>query len=219
MRFALAGAALALASCGGCELLLGPEGEVARVISAQGPGATLAVPGGGVLKLRSIHYSRMLVKPEGEGYVAVATVDAEGDYEKETAVSYLGLERVPFVRRGGAWEPKSSILPALAEIAAVLAQRRSAIERRDPEALERLVARAWSDSRLSREAAVAQMRERVSAGSGTYRATRWIVRTERQEAEVLEEVERGAADGASKGQVRLQLKREDGAFRISAGLF
>lgn len=219
MRRGLALVALALASCAGCEPVAGPEGEIGRILqSARGEGASFAVRGGGVLTLRVAHFDHVLVKPEGEGLVAVAKADADGEYEGGTAVSYVGLERVPFVRRGAAWVPKGAILPALEEIAALLVERRAALERREPGRIEALVARGWSDARLPREAALVQMRERVEAFSGTYRPTRWIVRVEREEAEVLEEFVQEGGGGASRGQVRFQLKREDGKLRIASGL-
>lgn len=216
MRAGLVVLAAALASCGGCEPVTGPEIEIARILEAQSKGATIAVPGAGTLALSKVRFDRVLVKPEGEGFTAVATVDADGALDG-MAVGYLGLERVPFVRRGAQWVPKTSLLPALVEVASLLAERHSALRRHDATAIERLVAHGWSDRRLSREEALSQMRDRVRDASGDERAVRWIIRIEREGAEVLEELDR-ATGTSGRGQVRFQLGREEGRFRFVAGL-
>lgn len=219
MRLGLGLLAALLASCAGCEPVAGPEGEIGRILqSARSRGASFAVRGGGAMQLRVVHFDHVLVKPEGEGLVAVGKADAEGEYEGGVPVSYVGLERVPFVRRGRAWEPEGAILPALEEVAALLVERRAALEGREPRRIEALVAQGWRDGRLGREPALVQMRERVEAFSGSYRPTRWIVRVERGGAEVLEEFVQEGEAGASRGQVRFQLTREDGKLRFAAGL-
>jgi hypothetical protein len=204
--------AAALCSCGGCEPVLGPEGEIARFLETQRAGAQVEIPGGGTLALASLKFDRLLVKPEGEGFTAVATFDAEGLYDGQTRVSYLGLERARFVRRDGRLVPRTSPVPALEEIVALLVMRRAAIARAEVGALEPLVARDFHDPRLTREAALAQARERMAELAGT-RAEAWIVRVEREGAQVLEEY-----GGARRGQVRFELQREDGKLRFSSGL-
>ena len=210
---------LSLCSCAGaCEPVLGPEGEIAHFLETQRGGTTIAIAGGGTLALSSLKFDRLLVKPEGDGFTAVATFDAEGIYDGQTRVSYLGLERAPFVRRDGHWVPRTSPVPALEEIVGLLAARRAAIAKGDASALEPLVAKGFQDPRLSREAALAQARERASQPATTS-AVAWIVRVERDGAQVSEESESPGADGKPrKSQARFDLKREDGRLKIFAGL-
>jgi hypothetical protein len=202
---------LALSGCGGCAQLVGPEGEIAQYIQAQRTAAPrFSIPGGGDLVLSQVSFDHVLVKQEGQGFTAVGQVDAEGTYAGTTQVSYIGLERVPFVRLDGRWLPKDALLPALQQVAALLLERRAAEEARDPAALERLVAKAWDDPRAGgRDAALAAMRERLSAGPAKAQPKRWIVRVERERSEVLEET--------SLGSTRLVLVREAGQLRIASG--
>ena len=213
----------ALASCGGCEPVVGPEGEVARFLEAQRGGCAVAVEGRGTLALTSLKFDRLLVKPEGEGLTAVATFDGEGVFKgvssgriaDEIPVSYLGLERAPFVRREGRWAPQTSVVPALVEIVALLDARREALGKKDAAALDEMVAKGWKDARLTRDAAL----EKARALEGRYQPTKWIVRVEREGAQVLEEYTLEPADGpARRGQVRFELKREDGRLRFASGL-
>ena len=164
-----------------------------------------------------MRFDRVLVKAEGDGFTAVATVDAEGTFDGVTQVSYLGLERVPFVRRHGRWEPREALLPALEEAVRLLLARRAALAATDSAALEHLAARRWKDPQVTREAALAQTRERIDEFKGRYQATRWIVRVERDGAEVLEQYTLAPPDApVRKGQIRFELVREDAGLRFGS---
>jgi len=206
----LAASTLVASGCAACGQLLGPEAEILHYLQAQRAASPrFAVPGGAEIVLSQVSFDHVLVKPEGEGFTAVGQVDAEGTYGGTAQVSYIGLERVPFVRRGGRWVPKGALLPALQEVAALLLARRAAEDARDPAALEPLVALAWKDERVAREEAIAAMKERLSAGPQKAQPKRWIVRVERERSEVLEET--------SAGSTRLELVREAGRLRIASG--
>ncbi|MBI5544912.1 MAG: hypothetical protein HY901_13560 [Deltaproteobacteria bacterium] len=211
-----------MSACIGCEPVLGPEGEIARVLEAQRSGVTCLVPGRGKLELSAVSFAHVLVKPEGEGYTAVGQVDAEGLFAGATGVSYLGLERVPFVRRDGRWEPKECLLPALHEVVWLLSDRRAAAQEGDAERIERLVAKSWRDERFGREQAIAQLQARLAAPAPQSKVERWVVRAERGKIDALEETS-GQAPSEADGQrrprkTRLELVREDGKLRIAAGL-
>ena len=198
-----------LAGCNACEKFVGPEGEIAQYLQAQSvePTARISVPGGGELAVSQVRFDHVLVKPEGEGFTAVGQVDAEGVYAGQAKVSYIGLERVPFVRTDGHWVPKGALLPGLQEVGALLVARHAAEDAHDPAALERLVAAGWTDPTADRGAAIAAMRERLAAAQKA-QPKRWIIRVERERAEVLEETE---------GATRLVLVREGAALKIAAG--
>ena len=205
------GATTSMSACGGCAKFVGPEGEIAQYLAVQpeAEGARFAIPGGAEVVLSQVRFDHVLVKPEGEGLTAVAQVDAEGTYAGEAKVSYIGLERVPFVRKDGRWRPRGALLPALQDVGALLVARRAAHDARDPAAMERLVAKAWSDETTGREAALAAMKDRLSAGQVAAKPRSWIVRVERERSEVLEETAAGAT--------RLVLVREGGQLRIASG--
>ena len=200
---------LALSGCAGCDRILGPEVEIAQYLQAQGAASPrFSVPGGEIV-LGKVRFDHVLVKPEGEGLTAVGQVDAEGLFAGTTRVSYIGLERVPFVLRDGRWLPRGALLPALQEVAGVLMARHTAEQARDPTAIERQVATVWAGEGVSREAALAAMKERLAAGPRKAELKRWIVRVERERCEVLEET--------SAGATRLVLVREAGQLRIASG--
>lgn len=206
-------AALALlvaSGCASCDRLLAPDAQVAKFLQEQDSAdPRFAVPGGGEIVLSRAKFDHVLVKPgEGGGLVAVTQVDAEGRYG-EARVSYIGLERIPFGVRAGRVVPSGALLPALQEVAALLVARRAAEDARDATALERLVAAGWEDAGLARDAAIAAMKQRLAAGPAKAQPKRWIIRTERERCEVLEET--------SAGSTRLVLVREAGALRIASG--
>lgn len=215
------GAALVLAAaaagCDGCSCakVAGPEGEIETFLQAQREGGLVFQIAGKPLRLTSAKFDHVLVKPEGEGFIAVGKVDAEGVFDRDTKVSYIGLERVPFVLQGGRWVPRGAFLPGLEAVGALLEARREALEAHDAAALEKLLTR----ERLADQASLAALRERVAAESaGRRRAQAWIARVERDGAEVLEESAGLMPDGTlANTRVRLVLRREDGALKIADG--
>jgi len=201
-----------LCGCAACSKMVGPELEIAQYLAGHREArARFQIPGGADLELVRVGFEHVLVKPEGEGYVAVAQVDAEGLYGGEARVSYIGLERVPFVRRGGRWTPRGALLPALQEVAALLVARQSAQAAGDPSALAKLVASNWIDERLGRQEALELARQRFTLGEEreAQAITRWIIRVEREQVEALEQTKGGAR--------RLVLAREQGALKIASG--
>ncbi|MBI5542329.1 MAG: hypothetical protein HY901_00445 [Deltaproteobacteria bacterium] len=229
-------ACLTACSAPSCEPFAGPEAEILRILERHGEtGATLQVAGAGSLQLSRLKFDRLLVKPESGGLTAVGTVDAEGRLALAAsgcpppaaamptpplpctiAVSYLGLERIPFDRTpSGALGPKGSLLPALAEAAALMVARNAALRSGDAAALEPLTAAAWTDTRLGRAEALEAARERIAKG-GAAQPRSWTVRVEREQVEVLEEAEAPATRAVERA--RFVLVREGGRLRFAAGL-
>lgn len=175
----------------GCDRIAGPQAMVASELEeASRPGAYFEVEGCGTLTISHARFSRLLVKPEGRGMVAVATVDAEAAFGDGALVSYLGLERTPFRFEGARWRLDGPLLPALHEALSLMCRRRQALAAGD---VTRLGA-------LGFDAPGARPK-----GGGEDRVRRWVLRIERDRAEILEEGERG--------NDRFLLKRENGAFR------
>jgi hypothetical protein len=207
--------ALLLAGCGACEHLAGPEVEISGALNRLGENrASFPVPCGGEIELRSARFDRVLVKPEGDAYTAVATVDAEGVWAGKTRIGYLGRERIPHVFADGHWRPAGAPLPELQEIADLLCRRSQALEKGDAAALAGLVAQGWRDPSVSRAVLLEGLNGLAAAPRGEILA--WIVRNERDGAEVLEE----RRDPASGQTVRLrsQLVREGAQLRFASGL-
>ena len=181
----------------GCERIAGPQAMVAGALQdASQPGAGFEVDACGRLSLARAQFSRLLVKQEGEGMVAVATVDAEGTFEDGARVSYLGLERVPFRHESGRWQLAGTILPALEASLSLMCRRRQALERGDWKAVEA----------LGFPPVEARARQ-----AGEDRVRRWVVRVDRERVEVLEE--------GARGNGRFVLKRENGALRPAPTVF
>ncbi len=207
--------AASCAPCGGP--FLGPEAEVEIALRRleQAPPAQ-DLPSGERLEVARASFDRVLVRPEGPGFVAVATVDIEGILRGpsgDTAVACLGRERIAFARAGRGFAPAAGLTPALTEVLSLLAQRRRALASSDPPALERLVAQAYRDARFSREVALALARDRMPDRAGP--PSRITVRLERDEVEVLEESPQATA---GPRQARFTLVRERGALRFASGL-
>lgn len=195
-RLPLVALSIAL-SATGCERIAGPQAMVAGALAeASQPGAGFEVDSCGRLSLARVQFSRLLVKPEGEGMVAVATVDAEGAFVDGARVSYLGLERVPFRHEAGRWQIAGALLPALEASLSLMCRRRQALARGDRDAVEAL---GFSPV------------EARSRQAGEDRVRRWVVRVDRERVEVLEE--------GSIGNGRFVLKRENGALRPAPTVF
>ena len=114
----------------GCDRVAGPQARAAAALSeSAAPGRVLEVPGCGELTFRRAVFSRLLVKPEGAGMVAVATVDVEASVGASGAqVSYLGLERVPFSCDAVRCVPVGPPLPSLVSLLSAMCGRRGAQE-------------------------------------------------------------------------------------------
>jgi hypothetical protein len=180
--FAAAAALVMAAAPLGCDRIAGPQAMVASALTeSAGEGRVLEVPGCGALTIRRAVFSRLLVKPEGNGMVAVATVDAEAEVGGEgTLVSYLGLERVPFACDSVRCAPVNSPLPSLVSLLSAVCGRRGA--------------RGSEEGRADDE-----------------KVSRWIIRVDRAQAEVLEE--------RAGRRERFVLKNENGTFSFAPGVY
>lgn len=167
-------------------LATGPEVEIITTLKdTEQDALVLPVPGAlEPLKSTTHHFARITVtmEPGGERAVAWATLDLIGQMGR-TRVSTLGVERIPFVRRGREWVPEGSWAPRLVAVVRALEARRRALESGEPRALEALRAPgtgsdAGEDERISR---VMELQRR------RYQAQAWYVRLERDEAMASEE--------------------------------
>lgn len=211
MRLGLLALAAGLAGCGVCSPVLGPEAEVGLALRDLERGrARIEVGGRGALEVTSARLEHLLVKPEGEGLVAVTQVDAEAVFAGTTAISYIGLERVPFSASPSGVRPRGPLLPALAQVVELLLERDAAVTRSDLKAVEALTAHGYDGGEEARAAALAAVARRL--GQAPPRARSWTIRVERESAELLEDL------GPDAGRVRLRLAREGGRFRFAAGL-
>lgn len=196
----------------------GPEVEIITWLkSTERDGLSLAVPGVvEPLTSREHHFARITVnvEPGGERAVAWATLDLKGRLGA-TEVSSLGVERVPFVRRGGEWMPEGLAAPRLAAAVRALELRRRALEAGNREALAALLAPGASGG----EAELARLLELQRR---RYRAEGWYLRLERDDAMVTEawrmEGQLPSRPVDEKGQRRLSLVRSGEEFFFSPGL-
>ena len=180
-----------------CERIAGPQAMVASELEeVSRPGTQFEVEGCGTLTIARAQFSRLLVKPEGRGMVAVATVDVEAAFGGGPQVSYLGLERTPFRFEGAHWRLAGPLLPALHEALTLMCRRRQALATGDVTALGAL----GFDVRAERSKPLAAERVR-----------RWVLRIDRDRAEILEE-------GELRND-RFLLKRENGALRPAPAVF
>ncbi|MFN7131176.1 MAG: nuclear transport factor 2 family protein [Myxococcales bacterium] len=214
-----ASVALMLALLPGCELITGPEKDIAATLKAREGVTSFELPGVGTVQTDRLVFDRLLVKPENDAFTAVATVDLDGRVG-EQRVSYIGFERIPFERRDGRQQPKGSLAPNLADILSALRARASAFSRGDAQAYAELLAEGWEEESISREALIARLERDFARGPrATLRPTAWVIRNEREGATVTEEFEvvlEGQPPHQARG--RYLLKREGGRFRFASGL-
>jgi len=204
-----------LPACSGC-FFASPQEQIGGVLKRwHTEGARFQASAGAELVFSRLALDRILLKPEDGGVTVVATVDAEGTFQG-IAVSLVGLERIPFSQRDGRWVPPDAGPPALDQVITVLQARRAALARADVEALETLAASGWTEPDLPRDAAVDRARRLLSSGPVRRHPVRWVVRVERESAEVLEEYRPPDGDGTLR--VRSTLVREDGRLRFASGL-
>jgi len=201
-------------------LATGPEVEVITWLkTTERDGLQLRPPGvAEPLEAQSHHFARITVDvdPGGERAVAWATLDLKGSLGK-TQVSSLGVERVPFVRRGRQWLPEGLAAPRLAAVLGALESRRRALETGDRERLGALVvapdAGEGGGAELERVLAVQKRRLRADA---------WYLRLERDEAVVTEvwrlEGQLPSRPVDDRGERALSLIRREEEFFFSPGL-
>jgi hypothetical protein len=171
---------------------------------------------GGKLVAKRHHFDRVTVsvQPEARTALAIATLDFDGAFG-ETAVSSLGVEKVPFVSDGSDWKPAEGFAPRLTGIVSALEQRRRALDRADLAALAHLTGaeNPPADAELQRVAALTQRAYTVKA---------WYIRSERDEVLVTEEYRLvGSTPDRPVDEVgsrRLVLTRNGREFFFSQGL-
>lgn len=200
----------------------GPEAEIITVLkSTERDGMSLTLPGvEEPLRSRKHHFARITinVEPGGERAVAWATLDFDGQLGR-TGISSLGVERVPFVRRGREWVPENLAAPRLAAVVRTLEARRRALEAGERQTLAGLLAPGMEASTGGGEAEL----ERVMAlQRRRYRAETWLLRLERDEAVATEtwrlEGQLPSRPVDEKGQRRFSLIRHEEEFLFSSGL-
>ncbi|WP_434381777.1 hypothetical protein [Melittangium boletus] len=121
----------------------GPEVEVITWLkTTERDGLVLRLPGvADPLRIQEHFFARITVDvaPDGAHAVAWATLDLKGMLGR-TRVSSLGVERVPFVRRGRDWVPEGLAAPRLGAVLRALDGRRQALETGDRTRLTALLA-------------------------------------------------------------------------------
>ncbi len=200
----------------------GPEAEIITVLkSTERDGLSLTLPGvAEPLRSRKHHFARITVnvEPGGERAVAWATLDFDGQLGR-TGISSLGVERVPFVRRGREWVPANLAAPRLAAVVRTLEARRRALEAGDRQTLAGLLAPGMEASTGGGEAELARVMELQRR---RYRAETWLLRLERDEAVATEawrlEGQLPSRPVDEKGQRRFSLIRHEEEFLFSSGL-
>jgi hypothetical protein len=200
----------------------GPEVEILTALKeAEQEGLELTIPGAGApLKSTEVHFARITVsvEPGGERAVAWATLDFDGKLGR-TEVSSLGVERVPFVRRGRQWVPEGLAAPRLAAVVRALEARRRALESGNREALAALRAPEAGGGGVEESAEVARVMELQRRH---YRADAWYLRLERDGAVASEqwrlEGQLPSRPVDERGHRQLSLVRNGEEFLFSPGL-
>jgi hypothetical protein len=209
-------------------LAAGPEAEIITSLKRlEKNGFSISLPGvTAPLTSREVHYERLTVRvePGGQRAEVLATLDFTGTLG-DTNISSLGVEQVPFLLRGGDWEPEQRAAPRLAAVVEAMEARRRALDQGDAAALARLWGVGEDDGgggggalgvgepELDRVLALKQRR---------YRAEAWFLRLERDEAVVTEhwhlQGDLPSRPVDQQGQRRLDLQRRGQEFLFSSAL-
>lgn len=186
----------------------GPENDIITELKrAERTGLELPVAGR-TLRGAAVQYQRLsvIVEPSGERATVTGTLDFTGSLG-DTKVSSLGLERIPFVKTLGGWQPLDGFAPRLQAIALALEHRRAGLES------GALLTPADGGPPSPELARLAAMTHRV------YSARAWYIRSEREEVTVSEDYRlQGAQPDRpvdEAGTTRLSLERAaSGQFLI-----
>ncbi|MFY0565337.1 hypothetical protein ACN28E_16030 [Archangium lansingense] len=200
----------------------GPEAEIITFLKGtEREGLSMTLPGvEEPLESQKHHFARITVnvEPGGERAVAWATLDFDGQLGR-TEISSLGVERVPFVLRGREWVPEGLAAPRLAAVVRALELRRRALEAGNREALAGLLAPGLESTTGGGEAELARV---LDLQKRRYRAERWLLRLERDEAVASEEWrlegQLPSRPVDEKGQRRFSLIRNREEFLFSSSL-
>ena len=169
------------------ELASGIEVDlITRLKTTERDGLSVPVPGVPVpLVSQRHHFDRITIRVDSsrQTATAVATLDFDGTLG-EVKVSSLGLERVPWQLREGAWAPVEGWAPTLARVVGALEARRGALE---AGSLTRLAALRGGEDvppPPGEEAALAGL---LHVRQRRYQVRAWYIRAEREEILVTEE--------------------------------
>jgi hypothetical protein len=200
----------------------GPEADIITALkSTERDGLSLSLPGvAEPLRSQKHHFARITVnvEPGGQRAVAWATLDFDGQLGR-TGISSLGVERVPFVRRGGEWVPETLAAPRLAAVVRALESRRRALEAGDRQTLAALLAPGLESATGGGEAELERV---MGLQRRRYRAETWLLRLERDDAVATEawrlEGQLPSRPVDERGQRRFSLIRNEEEFLFSSGL-
>lgn len=158
----------------------GPEVEILTELkAAEARGLELDVGFTEPLRSERVNFQRISVVVTGDDRAVVtATLDFDGTV-KGTRVSSLGLERVPFRLDGSEWAPEHGWAPQLSQVVRALEKRRAALEAGD-------VSRLCSGRADGGESAA--LGELLQVEQRRLRALSWLIRSEREDVLVTEEV-------------------------------
>jgi len=159
-------------------VVTGPEVEIITLLKKAERGVDLSVPGGGTLVGAALQYQRLsvTVDPVGQTAVATGTLDFTGVFNRDTRVSSLGLERVPFRYREGSWVAEAGFAPRLVAVVAALEQRRRRLQTGD-----------FGEGSDAGAGDPAERDRLLLLTRRTYRSNAWFIRSERHEIEVAED--------------------------------
>lgn len=187
----------------------GPENEIITFLKKQEKMGQ-AFDASGALLGKRVSYQRISVAlaPDGEHATVSCTLDFTGSL-KDTTVSSLGFEKIPFVLEAGSWKPAHGPSPRLTAIVRALQHRAQALEAGsipDAEGLDRAEAERYR----------ALLRRRFTALG-------WFIRSEKEAVEVSEDywLEGQAPDRPvdERGTRKLSLQEDaSGEFLFPHGL-
>jgi hypothetical protein len=157
----------------------GPEIEILTVLKqAESQGFELDVGLTESLVATRSNFDRVSVTVQSaEHAVVTATLDFDGKVGA-TWVSSLGAEKVPFIRRGGEWQPVSGFAPVLTSIVKKLEARREGLQSGKWET----ICSGRSDGGESSE-----LQTLLNVKHRRVRVKRWLIRSEREDVTVSEE--------------------------------
>jgi len=199
-----------LASCG--TAFGSPETQIRKALANQTRAHLDDVYGfhaGGTVELHSVRFDDVAPTVEKGRAIVVAMLSAEGRAvwrDQQARLSYLGRERFHMKPCSIAlWCAEGDQFERLRGVLLALFRRRDALDRRDAEALSRLIS-ARHPSRGSIPAAAGEL----SGPNGRTRIVAWQIRIERDGAEVGEDVEIALAGAEPRRARRLYRLERDG---------
>lgn len=214
----IAGAGLAISAAS-------PETQVREALRHQ-PRAHLAdvygFKSGGTLELSPVRYADVAVSVEGERARVLAVVEAEGrsTWRDERAdLTYVGREAFSMSRCSIAlWCADGQQFAGLRGVLTALFRREDAFNGRDPGAYARLVSDAYAGPG-GREALLERLAADLRGPAARVRILAWQIRVERDRAEVGEDYELRAGEGApERRRARYVLVRRDERWLFVDGL-